>query len=161
MCSTPPPPRPRALPRALPLALLLSSCGGWDEEAAAPEGFRATYQRLHECRPSAHPAAEFVITWLSPEGAEAWSKIKSGLAAEAAFPAGAVAVKAQYSDSSCATLSGYTVMEKLPAGTDAANGDWRWQYLDEDGACNNCALGASCSGCHTTPECVGFFCTQP
>ena len=149
------------LPLALTSALALTSCGGWDEEAAPPEDFRASYQKLHECRASAHPAANFVITWLSPEGSEAWDQIKAGMGAGVTFPEGAIAVKAQYDDSACDTLSGYTVMEKLPDGADSANGDWRWQFLDETGSCNDCALGASCSGCHTQPACVGYFCTQP
>ena len=153
---------PLALAATAAAALSLSSCSGsWDEEAAAPENFRATYQKLHDCRASAHPAAAYVITWLSPDGAAAWDKIKAGMGADAVFPEGAVALKAQYEDSSCSTLSGYTLMEKLAEGADAPNGDWRWQFLDEDGACNDCALGSSCSSCHTLPTCVGHFCTQP
>jgi len=142
------------------LLLSLSACGGWDDEAAFPENYSATYTKLHECKPSAHPAASYVLTSLSPEGSEAWSAMMEGIAGGAepsALPEGTVLVKSQYSDSSCSDLTGYTAMEQLAPATSPALGDFRWQFLDADGSCNNCDAGASCAGCHTAPSCGAAF----
>jgi len=138
----------------------LSGCGGWDDEASFPENYSASYVKLHECKESAHPAANYVITWLSPEGEQAWQQMMEGMmggAEPGPLPTGTVLVKAQYNDSSCSDLSGYTAMEQLEPGAKPELGDFKWQFLDSDGSCNNCDAGSSCSGCHTTPNCGGAF----
>ena len=140
----------------------LSACSGsWDEEVVAPENFQDSYSKLHECKPSAHPRADYVITWLSPDALPVWEAWAEG-DAEADFELGAIAVKSQYRDSSCSELTGYTLMEKTSVEADAPNGGWKWQFTNEYGECSNCDAGASCAGCHG--GCTSgptHFCTQP
>lgn len=151
------------------LSACLSACNSWDADASFPETYSETYTQLHECKESEHPAADYVITWLSPEGAEAWETMMEGMmgGAEAGggvvLPEGTVLVKAQYDDATCSTLSGYTAMEKLAPSSNPELGDFRWQFLDADGSCKDCDAGASCSGCHTLPSCglsFPYVCTS-
>ena len=146
---------------ALVTLVALSGCAGWDEEVAAPEDFRSTYIELHSCKSSSHPKAEYVITYLSPQGRETWEAYRDGEMG-GDFPVGTVSVKAQYSDSTCSTLTGYTLMETVSTDSSGALGGWRWQYTNEDGVCNNCDSGTECSSCHS--PCTNgpaYFCTTP
>ena len=81
---------------------------------------------------------------------------------EAEFEVGAVSVKAQYTDSSCANLSNYTLMEKVSDDSSGELGGWKWQYVNDVGECINCNGGVGCSGCHSAcssgPD---YFCTLP
>lgn len=147
----------------LTISLTAVACdGSWDDEVAAPENFRSTYQQIHVCRGSQHPKAKFVITWLSPEGSSTWDALSNG-DTSADFPVGTVAVKAQYSDASCSSLTGYTLMEKTSTAEDAPKGGWRWQFTNEFGECSDCDAGAGCTDCHTA-VCTSspkLFCTAP
>ena len=148
------------------IATLLSQgvmgCSTWDDEAIVPEDFRSSYIKLHEeCEVSVHPAAEYVVTYLSPNGREVWEAYSEG-DMNAEFSTGVISVKAQYSDESCSNLTGYTVMEKVSEDTSGELGGWRWQYLNNAGECINCDGGTGCSGCHA--GCTAgpdYFCTVP
>ena len=41
-------------------------------------GFRDDYIKLHDCKQSAHPAANYVVTWLSPEALPVWEAVGDG-----------------------------------------------------------------------------------
>ena len=141
-------------------AITLSACNSWDEEAAFPENYQSSYTKLHDCTESAHPAANYVVTWLSPEGAESWAAMMEGVTGGAEpgpLPTGTVLVKAQYEDSACSELSGYTAMEQLAPSSSPELGDFRWQFINADGSCNDCDAGTNCSSCHTTPNCGTAF----
>ena len=67
------------------------------------------------------------------------------------FPVGTVLLKAQYADATCTTLSKWTMMTRLAAGADVANGNWRFEEVavGEDGTPQAPqASGASCFSCH-------------
>ena len=143
-------------------------CTTWDSEVVFPEGFTSSFITVHECQPSgAHVAADYVVTWLSPEGEEAWASMMEGVTAGAEptdLPVGTVLVKAQYDDSDCSQLSGYTAMEKLEPNSNPELGDYRWQFVDADGSCKDCNAKTECSGCHAAPNCGAAFpyvCTSP
>ena len=160
------------------LLILIQACG-WDDEVAFPENFRQSYVQITPCEVSQHPKANSAITWVSPAGESVWNQLveahqrmmEDGMedvdagAGDLQFDPGTVVVKAQYSDGNCSTLSGYTAMEKQEEGTTPTLGDWRWQFLDENGSCSDCNAGVNCSGCHSTqPSCTQspeFFCTSP
>ena len=146
----------------VPLFFSFSACSGsWDDEVVAPEDFRATYEQLHECKQSAHPAADYVITWLSPDALPIWEAVQAG-ETDADFEVGAISVKSQYSDSSCSELTGYTLMEKVSTESDAPRGGWKWQFTNEYGECSNCDAGDGCVSCHTgCTSGPSLFCTQP
>jgi hypothetical protein len=161
------------------LTLILVQACGWDDEITFPENFKETYTQITSCEISQHPKANSAITWVSPSGESVWEQLvmahqnmmEEGMdnvdeeSEDVQFEPGTVVVKVQYSDTNCSTLSGYTAMEKQEAGTTPTLGDWRWQFLDETGACNDCNAGVSCSGCHSAqPACTQspeFFCTAP
>jgi hypothetical protein len=149
------------------LALLAttSACNSdFDAEVAFAANYQTTYQKLHSCKASQHPAAKYVETWLSPDAKEAWAAyaaLPEGSTATVALPVGAVLVKTQFDDAACKELKNFTVMEKLAVGAAPTTGDFRWQHVDIDGACLNCDNGSACSSCHTQPACRDFVCTKP
>ena len=136
-------------------------CAEWSDAVVAPESFRRSYIQLHECRPSVHPEADYVISWLSPNAREIWDAWTSG-DEEVEFEVGTVSVKAQYSDSSCKNLESYTLKEKVEEDPSGELGGWKWQYINDAGECINCNGGIGCSGCHslcsTGPD---YFCNSP
>lgn len=146
------------------ITFLLSACSSWDEEISFPENYSDSYIKLHECKSSAHPAANYVITWFSPDGSDAWNTMMEGMMGGSegvVLPEGVVLVKAQYEDATCSTLSGYTAMEKLAPNTQSELGDFRWQFIDADGACKDCNAGTNCSGCHMPcQDKFPYVCTQ-
>ena len=147
------------------LSIIFVSACGWDSEIVAPENFEDSYAKLHDCRPSAHPAAAYIITWLSPNGLETWDALKAG-ETDVDFTKDVVVVKSQYANDKCTQLTGYTIMGKISGAEDVGN--WKWQFVDQHGRCNDCDQGASCAGCHTTHESCPqagegptHFCTVP
>ena len=123
--------------------------------------FRSDYIKLHDCKQSMHPAANYVVTWLSPEALPVWEAVGDGEMTQD-FEEGTISIKAQYSDESCNSLENYTVMTKTSTDPDAAHGGWRWDFANQDFECINCDAGASCAGCHG--GCTSgptLFCTTP
>ena len=159
----------RRFPRPLLLLALVGTTGvagcaaEWDGSVVFPADYASTYEKVHDCKPSAHPAAKYVITWLSPNGKDAMtahSALPEGSTETAAWPEGTVLIKAQYDDSKCAELKNFTAMQKLAEGAAPDAGDWKWQHVDADGTCLNCDNGTACSGCHSQPACNGLVCTK-
>jgi hypothetical protein len=84
------------------------------------------------------------------------------------FEVGNLIVKEEFSDRACTALTGYTLMQKEPAGYDPTFGDWHWQRLDAAGKVVHDGKGvgpqAVCANCHlATPACKvrDFTCTEP
>lgn len=155
--------------RLLPFALLcvlaaLSGCATeWDSAVVFPATYSSTYEKLHDCKASAHPAAKYVVTWMSPEAKDAMdalAALPAGSTETIAWPENAVFVKVQYDDSACSEVQSFTAMKKLAAGAATDAGDWKWQHVGADGECLNCDNGTACSGCHTQPACNGLVCTK-
>jgi hypothetical protein len=141
-------------------SLFMCTACGWDSDIVAPENFESTYNKVHECRPSKHPAANYIVTWLSPDSISTWDEIGNGNT-DVNFPKGAVVVKSQYENDKCTQLTAYTIMEKTDVKKGAKDGGWKWQFVDQYGQCNDCDAAASCAGCHSTCK-VGptHFCTE-
>ena len=143
------------------VSITSGACNSWDEEVAAPENFAETYTQLHPCKASAHPQADYVITWLSPEGEATWDEYLANNA-DVDFPIGTVSVKAQYTDASCADLEAYTIMEKTSTDSSGEEGGWLWQHVGSDGECLNCDNGVGCASCHAGCQTgPAYFCTVP
>lgn len=145
---------------------LLAGCASWEEEVVFPENFRDSYTKVVDCRKSAHPAAAYVETWMSPSAKAKWDEMAVQLAAAdtsttVLFPDGAIIVKVQFDDSKCEELANYTAMKKLAPETDAKAGDWKWQFVGDDGTCNNCDVGTDCANCHSDCKPAPFMCTNP
>ena len=68
-------------------------------------------------------------------------------AMKGAYPVGATLVKLEYDDEKCATLVGFTAMQKLAAAEAPTLGDWAWQRLDAD---RNVvpSTASTCVACH-------------
>ncbi len=148
------------------VACLANGCASWEDEVVFPENFRDSYTKVAGCSKSAHPAAEYVETWLSPEGKDAWDALVVQLADEdttttAVFPEGSIFVKVQFDDSACEELANYTAMKKLAPDTAPDLGDWKWQYVGDDGECNTCNAGQGCAGCHSPCKPAPYMCTNP
>jgi hypothetical protein len=143
---------------------LLPACASWDDKVAFPENFRSSYKKLHDCKKSAHPSGQHVVTWMSPDGLATWAKVAdapAGSTDEVVVPEGMVLVKVQYDDAKCEDLESFTVMRKLAPGAAPAAGDWLWQQVDADGECLNCDNGSGCAGCHAPCGPANRICTQP
>ena len=138
-------------------AAVIAGCASWDTEAYMPEDYQSSYTKVHECKKSTHPTGDYVTTWVSPEGAEAFK------AGTRPLPVDTVLVKSQYSDSSCTDQTRFTVMKKGVEGSNEASADWLWQLLDADGQVKECCDGASngCVGCHTPCAADNYVCTKP
>ena len=158
------------LAATMALSTFAGCASDWDSKSVFLAGYESSYTKLHDCRVSAHPKAKYVTTWLSPDGKatlDAYAALPAGATGTVDFPEGTIVVKAQYDDAKCATVTGYTAMKKLAAGTDPTNGDWQWQSVDGDGQCadnGNCDLKDACSGCNqANPVCAStaLFCTRP
>jgi hypothetical protein len=90
------------------------------------------------------------------EGHEAWVTVyvddlaeDSYLSASAPFPECAKIVKAQYLTPDAATVDQLTVMVKMPAGYDPANGDWWYARYERTGAVQlSAGKLPECIACH-------------
>lgn len=140
-------------------------CASWEPEVVFTENFRATYKKVASCKKSAHPQADYIETWMSPAGKATWDAMAVQLANQdtstVVFPEDTVFVKAQFEDSACEDLVNFTVMKKLKEGTATKYGDWKWQFVGDDGACFNCDAATDCSGCHSGCKPAPFMCTNP
>jgi hypothetical protein len=71
--------------------------------------------------------------------------------ANAAYPVGAILLKAEYNDDACTELLSYVVMEKLPAGsTPSDEHDWTWRRFDPERReiVDARMIPATCITCH-------------
>ncbi|GEM_PF-2725341 len=130
--------------------LLFVACTSWDDpNLTFPENYADSYHKLHKCQYGAHPAGEYIITWINDAGKATWDKhTKSFDKATYPWPVGTVFLKAQYEDNNCETISRYTVMYKDVTGTAADTGNWRWQHVGPSGKLNEDGQLQGCISCH-------------
>ena len=124
-------------------ALVVAACSSWDDpQLFFPQDYEKSYHKLHGCRFGAHPAGEYIISWVNDAGKAAHDKHAYP------YPAGTVLVKAQYTDKNCTEISRYTVMQKAATGTAANSNDWEWQHVGPDGEVFECCQVDGCISCH-------------
>ena len=135
---------------------IIPGCASWDSGTYFPEDYEATYTKAHACKKGAHPAGDYVITWVNPVGKQAFEK------GTTPSPEGTIFVKSQFTDKNCTDQSRFTVMKKGPAGTATDKGDWLWQLIDNSGGVAECCDGSNnCVSCHTPCKTNDWVCTQP
>ncbi len=160
----------RSLLVVAPVVLL--GCGPGDPPVPAvlvPANYTATYPIVRGCRSTTEhissygagtPSISNIRVVINPE-AMAQYHVRG-----ATLPVGTTIMKEEYGDASCATVIGWTVMRKEPAGYDTAHGDWHWQRVRasdravlEDGRVARCTT----SSCHAVADCTAYdwTCTQP
>ncbi len=109
-----------------------------------PSTYRATYQQTRACRLSIeHDLMHIKV--LADEAA-----FPPYMNRTDPFPTGSVVVKEEYGqdDDKCSgAIQFYTVMKKLPIGTDAAAQDWTWQKVDTSFDTIDTNI-KSCTNCH-------------
>ena len=133
----------------------LVGCASWDAEAYFPENYQSTYTKTHDCKKGAHPAGNFVTTWVNPIGKAAF---ESGTTP---YPEGTIFVKSQYTDDRCSEQERFTVMKKGSTGTAPDSGDWLWQLSGDTRNVGECCDGSNgCVGCHTPCKKNDWVCTQ-
>lgn len=143
--------------RVVGVALLVMGCDPDTEPGDGPQipsDFESTYTEVRACGPSVHPSAEYVRTWISPNGLANWER---PVGERGTYDDGVVVLKGQYADENCSSPLGFTVMVKL-AEAPEENGGWEWHSTDADLACTSCYLGATCAGCHAS--CDDYLCTE-
>src|SRR4051794_38688905 len=115
--------------RALGVLALLAACGsdGNSEQVLFPADYATTYQQVRNCRHSIDHDLQTIRVLASPDAVTPY------MGRAAPFPVGSIVIKEQYDadDTTCAgPILQWTVMQKLPAGTDTDNLDWEWQRVD-------------------------------
>ena len=144
--------------RFLPLLFVVAACGG--EEPPFPTDYETSWTQVADCRAGSvhggdairiHVNAAAEVVWNdwsqrvldSPSGVLPAGEMIS-------FPAGAVLLKTQYSDSDCSQFKHWTMMTRLEVGADTDNGNWRWETIqkDEEGGPAEPSVGSGCFDCH-------------
>lgn len=140
----------------LTTSVTLGACGTeftYDTNSLFPEDYQSSYskQAKFDCTESATHGGDYVRVWLSPE-------IKPAYESDAEAPEGAVALKEQFSDSSCEELTSITAFKK---DASSSNG-WKWQNVQSDGSVEFTVDENYCSSCHTAdrPDCTGVLCAK-
>ena len=143
------------------LALALVACGGGDggDPPVFPENYAATYQMVRTCRNSLEHDLRRITVWVAPDALTPYQGQTDP------FPVGAIVLKVEHDDNdqTCSDPPiGYTVMQKLAAGS--TNLDWTW--FEYDGDRDVIATPpASCVSCHKNceapPDGFDATCTQP
>lgn len=140
--------------RAALIAVLIAACGGPSPPAPPPTSllpadYLQRFVVVRDCRRSAeHPFAMVIRT------EPAHAAIYNG--GPFPFPPGALLVKEEYAEPSCAAPLQYTLMRKEAAGYDPDFGDWRWQRIDGVGKVIEDGKGSAlprCASCHVRAAC--------
>ena len=143
-----------------PLALVaLLGCGD-DPEPMFPEDYASTYVEVRDCRQSGDHDLNQVRILADPAALGPYTDRVDP------FPEGAVVLKEEYEfgDVDCSgPIRQWTVMTKLPTGSDPDNLDWFWERVDSDRRVVD-EQSPRCAGCHDDcepPEGYDFTCTVP
>ena len=141
----------RSAKRELALAWIFFGAAGCDKgdlpgpDVVLPSNYRESFMKVRGCRSSvAHDFAN-VTVWASPEAAPVY---RDGLYP---FPRESVLVMEENADSTCLSLTGYTVMKKGGPRADPNYGDWRWVRMDTRFRIGDQGIG--CTRCHAQPDC--------
>lgn len=140
---------PRSLVYGLVL-LLAAACGGTEEgdglEPFFPDDYAETYQEVRDCRQSGDHDLNRIRILADPDSVATYRDRTGG-----AFSVGAIVLKEEYGfdDPDCSgEIKQWTVMQRIPDGTNSVALDWDWQKVDGTGRVveENTPL---CYGCHT------------
>lgn len=142
------------------LALSLAASGCSDEPGEEPffdvGEVMESWPEVRNCRLSIDHDLGNVNVFASPGAETAYT------GGTYPFPEGTVIVKAEYGDSFCGEVAGYTAMRKLATETAPADGDWAWQRVDARGKVLESGSLPRCVVCHL--NCTNgrdFTCTDP
>jgi hypothetical protein len=127
------------------LASLLLGCSD-DEPALAlpifPAEWAQTFEEVRDCRRSGDHDLNHVRILVDPAARGPYQN------RNAAFPVGAVILKAEYADEDCTDLAGFTAMRREQPGYDPGGGDWHWQRTDAARAVIDDGIVGRCRSCH-------------
>ena len=127
------------------LSILLFGVAGCEVEidpnAFFPQDYTTSMVQLGECRESTQHSNPFFLFYITATSKDAFN-------AGMPLPEGTVVLKAQYNDGECTDLNRWTAMKKREAGYDAANFDWEWQNVDNNGEIAEVGKIGYCASCH-------------
>ena len=127
----------------LALAFILG-CTTSSTPSELPSSYKTTYRQTRDCRLSIEH--DLMHIKVLADGA-AYAPYMNRMDP---FPTDSLVVKEQYGqdDDTCTgAIQFYTVMKKLPIGTDAAAQDWTWQKVDTSFNTIDTNI-KSCTNCH-------------
>lgn len=137
------------------MACSLAACG---PEPLIPPDWERTYSQVRDCRRSGDHDLSYVLIYADPLALLPYQQ------RAAPFPDGGVLLKAEYAQSGCVDLTGYTVMKRV-AGFAGSAGDWRWQRLSSSRAVVEDGALPRCQGCHAScgvaPDGHDWTCAAP
>jgi hypothetical protein len=126
--------------------LVAAGCGPGEPagEPIFPERPETQWAEMRDCRHSHEHELRFIRVFASPDAEASYL----ALSPETPYPVGARLVKLEYDDAECTQLIGYTALEKLPAGTSPAGGDWLWQRVSPEREVMEEGAMPRCINCH-------------
>jgi hypothetical protein len=138
---------------------VLAGCSGKEapapgSDAFFPSNFRASYDRVRDCRLSVEHDLMHIVIYADPQSSDRYSN------EEYPFEAGAVIVKEEFDDDECSDRSGFTVMRKGEAGEHEDTLGWEWQRLDADRNLVTANI-AQCTACHSDCADRDYTCALP
>ena len=146
------------------LAAMHAACGDNlvpAERALFSADYATTYTEVRNCRYSIEHGLIRVRVLASPQAVAAYTTRAEP------FPVDSVLLKEEYgeSDDTCSgEIEGFTVMQKLEAGSSMGTLDWQWQRADFDATPTSTSV-KGCIHCHTdcgvAPDGYDGTCTVP
>lgn len=144
------------------MAIGLIACG--DDNGALPlfpENYRENYVEVRSCRQSADHDLNNIRILADPLALASYTERKDE------FPTNAIVLKEEFEfdDQDCSgPVKQWTVMQRLPTGTNDNSLDWTWQTVDasrnakdiDPARCNNCH-----TGCGVPPDGFDGTCAVP
>ncbi len=149
------------------LMLFSAACGDDDDDptepvvepeiAPFPADYRDTWVQVRDCRFSNPHDGNFIIVHADPASAQDY------LDGNYPFEEGATFVKTMHNSDACdeASVVGFVIMVKGPAGTDPDNGDWIWIEANRDREVQDDIVVQNCIGCHSACTATDYACTEP
>ena len=138
--------------------LALAACGA---EPPFPEDYETSWSEVITCTEGSVHGGESVRIFINETAQPTWTdwaqrveEAGNGVLPPGemiSFAPGAVLLKAQYTNSTCSSLTRWTMMTRLEVGGDTAQGNWRWETIlpDEDTQPQEPEAGGDgCFNCH-------------
>lgn len=135
--------------RFLFAALCVAACGGDPDPSGPPSlvpaNYKATFTEVRDCRRSGDHDFNYIKIFADPTSLDAYMTRTGNI------PEGGLLLKEQYdpSDETCeGPIMQWTLMKRLPVGTDPEALDYAWQRVYDTGEVIERYKG--CFECHTT-----------
>ncbi len=135
-----------------------AACG---DEPPFPEDYQTSWREVMTCTEGSVHGGESIRIFVNQTAQPTWVDWAERVEASGngvlppgemiSFEPGAVLLKAQYANSTCSSLTRWTMMTRLEAGGDTAQGNWRWETIvpDDEGQPQEPAAGGDgCFSCH-------------